>query len=85
MSSSQPARSKPRGVASSRETGKTRLVQKVLGHANLSATMVSTHIFDEEVEDALNLSLSNGGSGVRHRYIRIGDNEIDAGAMKDTS
>lgn len=35
------------------ETGKTRLVQKVLGHANLSATMVSTHIFDEEVEEAL--------------------------------
>ncbi|MCK4394883.1 tyrosine-type recombinase/integrase [Candidatus Bipolaricaulota bacterium] len=36
-----------------RETGKIRLVQKVLGHANLSATMVSAHIFDEEVERAL--------------------------------
>ena len=36
-----------------RETGKIRLVQKVLGHANLATTMIYTHIFDEEVESAL--------------------------------
>jgi len=36
-----------------RETGKIRLVQKVLGHADLSTTMIYTHIFDEEVESAL--------------------------------
>lgn len=35
------------------ETGKIRLVQKVLRHANLSTTMIYTHIFDEEVEEAL--------------------------------
>ena len=36
-----------------RETSKIRLVQKVLGHADLSTTMIYTHIFDEEVESAL--------------------------------
>ena len=36
-----------------RETSKIRLVQKVLGHSDLSTTMVYTHIFDEEVESAL--------------------------------
>lgn len=36
-----------------RETSKIRLVQKVLGHSNLSITMVCTHIFDEEGESAL--------------------------------
>jgi integrase/recombinase XerD len=36
-----------------RETSKIRLVQKVLGHADLSTTMIYTHIFDEEVETAL--------------------------------
>jgi integrase/recombinase XerD len=35
-----------------RETSKIRLVQKVLGHSDLS-TMIYTHIFDEEVESAL--------------------------------
>ena len=36
-----------------RETGKIRLVQKVLGYVDLSTTMIYTHIFDEEVERAL--------------------------------
>ena len=36
-----------------RGTSKIRLVQKVLGHSDLSTTMLYTHIFDEEVEDTL--------------------------------
>jgi len=36
-----------------RETSKIRLVQKALGHADLSTTMIYTHVFDEELEDAL--------------------------------
>lgn len=36
-----------------RETKNIRLVQKALGHTDLSTTMIYTHIVDEELEEAL--------------------------------
>ena len=36
-----------------RETGPIRLVQKALGHSDLSTTMIYTHVFDEEVMSAM--------------------------------
>jgi site-specific recombinase XerD len=36
-----------------RETGNIRLVQKALGHSDLSTTMVYTHVVDEELEGAM--------------------------------
>lgn len=38
-----------------RSTKNIRLVQKALGHASLSSTMIYTHIYDEELESALKL------------------------------
>ena len=36
-----------------RETKNIRLVQKALGHAHLSTTMIYTHIYDDELADAM--------------------------------
>lgn len=36
-----------------RQTKNIRLVQKALGHSDLSTTMIYTHIVDDEMEDAL--------------------------------
>jgi site-specific recombinase XerD len=36
-----------------RETSRIRMVQKALGHSDLSTTMVYTHVVDEELEGAM--------------------------------
>ncbi len=36
-----------------RETKNIRLVQKALGHSDLSTTMIYTHVVDDELEDAM--------------------------------
>lgn len=44
-----------------RQTKNIRLVQKALGHADLSITMLYTHIVDDELEDALRLFRAEEG------------------------
>lgn len=46
-----------------RETKNIRIVQKALGHADISSTQIYTHIVDEELEDAM--------KGFRNNKIRI--------------
>ena len=36
-----------------RKTGNIRMVQKALGHSDLSTTMIYTHVVDEELEGAM--------------------------------
>jgi len=36
-----------------RDTGNLRLVQKTLGHSDLSTTMIYTHVVDKELEGAM--------------------------------
>lgn len=36
-----------------RDTGKIGMVQKALGHADLSTTMVYTHVVNEELEGTM--------------------------------
>ena len=36
-----------------RDTGNIRMVQKALGHSDLSTTMIYTHVVDEELEGAM--------------------------------
>lgn len=36
-----------------RQTKNIRLVQKALGHSDLSTTMIYAHVFDEELEEAM--------------------------------
>lgn len=36
-----------------RDTRNIRLVQKALGHSDLSTTMVYTHVYDQELESAM--------------------------------
>lgn len=49
-----------------RETKNIRLTQKALGHASLAATMIYTHVADEELEKAL-----RRGNGFPTRWKRI--------------
>ena len=47
-----------------RQTGRIRLVQKALGHSDLSTTMIYTHVYDQEVEEAMRMLRTRRGRGV---------------------
>ncbi len=49
-------------------TGNIRLVQKALGHASLTTTMLYTHIVDEQLEAALKGLRRSAEGGARHNF-----------------
>ena len=49
-----------------------RLVQKALGHADLSTTMIYTHVYDEELEDTLK-SFRTSARSFRVTNLRLQD------------
>ncbi len=55
-----------------RQTKNIRLVQKALGHADLSTTMIYTHIVDEELEGAMK-GFRSAGSGGESQPLRSHD------------
>jgi len=71
-----------------RLTGKIRLVQKALGHSDLSTTMIYTHVYDREVKEAMRLlrviapagricsdTAGSSGSKSRHRAGQVESGE----------
>lgn len=57
-----------------RETKNIRLVQKALGHSDLSTTMIYTHVVDEELEEALKSFRGPEGQGLKPAFGNISIN-----------